>query len=93
MAGVTLPEGAKPIPNAATALKLAFNILSTSQRSQSPRIPFSTFQFLYQYLALVDGNISPVLIHRSLRYLQQEIIGLDGLIKLSDFMNNPRVTL
>ncbi|XP_078540038.1 ropporin-1-like [Lissotriton helveticus] len=79
--------------NIATALKLAFEILSTSQRCHPPRIPFSTFQFLYQYLASVDERISPVLIHRSLRYLQQEIIGPHGLIKLSDFMNNPSVTL
>ncbi|XP_069472770.1 ropporin-1-like isoform X2 [Ambystoma mexicanum] len=76
-----------------SSLKIACKTLSSSQRSHQPIIPFSTFQFLYQYLASVDERVSAVHVQRTLNVLRQEIIGPDGLIKMSDFMNNPRVKL
>ncbi|XP_075466874.1 ropporin-1-like isoform X2 [Ascaphus truei] len=77
----------------AKTLKIATEILSSCHENGSARIPFSTFQFLYTFLADVDGEVSGTQVNRMLTYLQQEVIGPDGLIKVSDFMNNPKVRL
>ncbi|XP_030059364.1 ropporin-1-like [Microcaecilia unicolor] len=77
----------------AKTLKIACEILSTERESGQPRIPFSTFQFLYTFLADVDGEVSRTQVNRMLTYLHQEIIGPDELIKVSDFINNPKVRL
>nr|XP_033797147.1 uncharacterized protein LOC117359083 [Geotrypetes seraphini] len=74
----------------AKTLKIACEILSTERESGAPRIPFSTFQFLYTFLADVDGEVSRTQVNRMLTYLHQEIIGPDELIKVSDFINNPK---
>nr|XP_033802280.1 ropporin-1-like [Geotrypetes seraphini] len=77
----------------AKTLKIACEVLSSDCENGPPRIPFSTFQFLYTYLAEMDGEVSPTQVNRMLNYIQQEIIGPDGLIKVTDFINNPRVRL
>ncbi|KAL0600286.1 Ropporin-1 [Plecturocebus cupreus] len=58
-----------------------------------PRIPFSTFQFLYTYIAEMDREISASHVSRMLSYLEQEVIGPDGIITVNDFTQNPRVWL
>ncbi|XP_075072694.1 ropporin-1-like [Mixophyes fleayi] len=77
----------------AKTLKIACEVLSSDHESGLPRIPFTTFQFLYTFLADVDGEVSESQVNQMLIYLQQEIIGPDGLISPNNFMNNPRVFL
>ncbi|KAF3827488.1 hypothetical protein GH733_002974, partial [Mirounga leonina] len=47
-------------------------VLSSDHDSGPPRIPFSTFQFLYTYIAEVDGEISASHVSRMLNYIEQE---------------------
>ncbi|XP_019506718.1 PREDICTED: ropporin-1A [Hipposideros armiger] len=75
------------------SLKIVCEVLSSDHDGGPPRIPFSTFQFLYTYIAGVDGEISASHVSRMLTYIEQEVIGPDGLIKVSDFTQNPRVRL
>ncbi|XP_003214918.1 ropporin-1 isoform X2 [Anolis carolinensis] len=77
----------------AKTLKIICEVLSNENDSGPARIPFSTFQFLYTYIAEVDGEISASHVSRMLNYIEQEIIGPDGLIKVTDFTQNPRVRL
>ncbi|NXE54711.1 ROP1 protein, partial [Casuarius casuarius] len=77
----------------AETLKIICEVLSGDHDDGPPRIPFSTFQFLYTYIAERDGEISASHVSRMLNYIEQEIIGPDGLIKVSDFTQNPRVRL
>ncbi|KAM8770532.1 ropporin-1A [Rhynchonycteris naso] len=74
-------------------LKVACEVLSSDHDGGPARIPFSTFQFLYKYIAEVDGEISASHVSRMLAYIEQEVIGPDGLIKVNDFTQNPRVRL
>ncbi|ELK23351.1 ropporin-1A isoform X2 [Myotis yumanensis] len=74
-------------------LQIACEVLSCDHDSGPARIPFSTFQFLYTYIAEVDGEISASHVSRMLNYIEQEVIGPDGLIKVVDFTQNPRVRL
>ncbi|NXG28028.1 ROP1 protein, partial [Dromaius novaehollandiae] len=77
----------------AETLKIICEVLSGDHNDGPPRIPFSTFQFLYTYIAEKDGEISASHVSRMLNYIEQEIIGPDGLIKVSDFTQNPQVRL
>ncbi|XP_054828710.1 ropporin-1 [Eublepharis macularius] len=77
----------------AKTLKIICEVLSNENDNGPARIPFSTFQFLYTYIAEVDGEISASHVSRMLNYIEQEIIGPDGLIKVTDFTQNPRVRL
>uniref|UniRef100_A0ACB8G1Y4 Ropporin-1 n=1 Tax=Sphaerodactylus townsendi TaxID=933632 RepID=A0ACB8G1Y4_9SAUR len=77
----------------AKTLKIICEVLSNENDAGPARIPFSTFQFLYTYIAEVDGEISASHVSRMLNYIEQEIIGPDGLIKVNDFTQNPRVRL
>uniref|UniRef100_A0A2K6AFJ2 Uncharacterized protein n=2 Tax=Mandrillus leucophaeus TaxID=9568 RepID=A0A2K6AFJ2_MANLE len=74
-------------------LKIVCEVLSCDHNGGLPRIPFSTFQFLYMYIAEVDGEISASHVSRMLNYIEQEVIGPDGLITVNDFTQNPRVRL
>ncbi|XP_017725356.1 PREDICTED: ropporin-1-like, partial [Rhinopithecus bieti] len=74
-------------------LKIVCEVLSRDHNGGLPRIPFSTFQFLYTYIAEVDGEISASHVSRMLNYIEQEVIGPDGLITVNDFTQNPRVRL
>ncbi|XP_035129846.1 ropporin-1B isoform X1 [Callithrix jacchus] len=58
-----------------------------------PRIPFSTFRFLYTYIAKMLGEISASHVSRMLNYIEQDVIGPDGIIRVNDFTQNPRVQL
>ncbi|XP_007115846.1 ropporin-1A [Physeter macrocephalus] len=77
----------------AKSLKIVCEVLSSDHDGGPPRIPFSTFQFLYTYIAEVDGEISASHVSRMLNYIEREVIGPDGLIKVNDFTQNPRVRL
>uniref|UniRef100_A0A8C2VPF0 Ropporin-1A n=3 Tax=Chinchilla lanigera TaxID=34839 RepID=A0A8C2VPF0_CHILA len=77
----------------AKTLKIICEVLSCDHAGGPPRIPFSTFQFLYTYIAEVDGEISASHVSRMLNYIEHEVIGPDGLIKVNDFTQNPRVRL
>ncbi|XP_004642232.1 ropporin-1A [Octodon degus] len=77
----------------AKTLKIICEVLSSDHGGGPPRIPFSTFQFLYTYIAEVDGEISASHVSRMLNYIEHEVIGPDGLIKVNDFTQNPRVRL
>ncbi|XP_011806170.1 PREDICTED: ropporin-1A [Colobus angolensis palliatus] len=72
-------------------LKIVCEVLPCDHNGESPQIPFSTFQFLYTYIAEVDGEISASHVSRMLNYIEQEVIGPDGLITVNDFTQNPRV--
>ncbi|XP_019594504.1 ropporin-1A [Rhinolophus sinicus] len=74
-------------------LKIVCEVLSSDYDGGPPRIPFSTFRFLYAYVAQVDGEVSASQVSRMLSYIEQEIIGPDGLIKVSDFTQNPKIRL
>ncbi|XP_012329280.2 ropporin-1B-like [Aotus nancymaae] len=77
----------------ARTLKIVCEVLSCDHDGGPPRIPFSTFQFLYTYIAEVDGEISASHVRRMLSYIEQEVIGPDGIITVNDFTQNPRVQL
>ncbi|XP_036761448.2 ropporin-1A [Manis pentadactyla] len=77
----------------AKTLKIVCEVLSSDHSGGPARIPFSTFQFLYTYLAEMDGEISASHVSRMLNYIEQEVIGPDGLIKVDDFTQNPKVRL
>ncbi|XP_058920417.1 ropporin-1A [Kogia breviceps] len=77
----------------AKTLKIVCEVLSSDHDGGPPRIPFSTFQFLYTYIAELDGEISASHVSRMLNYIEREVIGPDGLIKVNDFTQNPRVRL
>nr|XP_024100593.2 ropporin-1B [Pongo abelii]XP_054407313.1 ropporin-1B [Pongo abelii] len=74
-------------------LKIVCEVLSCDHNGGLPRIPFSTFQFLYTYIAEVDGEICASHVSRMLNYIEQEVIGPDGLITVNDFTQNPMVWL
>ncbi|XP_040290843.1 ropporin-1-like isoform X1 [Bufo bufo] len=76
----------------ARTLKIACEVLS-EEDSGPPSIQFSTFQFLYSFLAEVDGEVLETQVHQMLSYLEQQVVGPDGLIKVSDFIDNPNVRL
>lgn len=57
----------------AKTLKIVCEVLSSDHDSGPPRIPFSTFQFLYTYIAEVDGEISASHVSRMLNYIEQEV--------------------
>uniref|UniRef100_A0A6I8P8Z4 Uncharacterized protein n=1 Tax=Ornithorhynchus anatinus TaxID=9258 RepID=A0A6I8P8Z4_ORNAN len=57
----------------AKTLKIVCEVLSSEHDSGPPRIPFSTFQFLYTYIAEVDGEISASHVSRMLNYIEQEV--------------------
>ncbi|KAM3913300.1 ropporin-1-like [Leptodactylus fuscus] len=76
----------------AKTLKIACEILS-DEESGPPCILYSTFQFLYSFLAAVDGEVSQAQVHQMLTYLEQKVVGPDGTIKVSDFIENPNVRL
>ncbi|KAM4626966.1 ropporin-1-like isoform 2-T2 [Discoglossus pictus] len=77
----------------AKSLKIACEILSTDHGKEEPQIPFSTFQHLYIYLADVDGEVSNAHVHSMLSYLQQKTATSNGMIKISDFISDPKVIL
>ncbi|CAO2631657.1 Ropporin-1 (Fragments) [Lemmus lemmus] len=54
-------------------LKIVCEVLSCDHDGGPPRIPFSTFQFLYTYIAEVDGEISSSHVSRMLNYIEQEV--------------------
>lgn len=57
----------------AKTLKIICEVLSNENESGPARIPFSTFQFLYTYIAEVDGEISASHVSRMLNYIEQEM--------------------
>ncbi|KAL6068862.1 hypothetical protein STEG23_036943 [Scotinomys teguina] len=57
----------------AKTLKIVCEVLSCDRDGGQPRIPFSTFQFLYTYIAEVDGEISSSHVSRMLNYIEQEV--------------------
>ncbi|KAK1343966.1 hypothetical protein QTO34_014523 [Cnephaeus nilssonii] len=54
-------------------LQIACEVLSSDHDTGPARIPFSTFQFLYTYIAEVDGEISASHVSRMLNYIEQEV--------------------
>lgn len=62
-----------PLQTIAKTLKIVCEVLSSDHDSGPPRIPFSTFQFLYTYIAEVDGEISASHVSRMLNYIEQEM--------------------
>lgn len=48
-------------------------VLSSDHGGGPPRIPFSTFRFLYAYIAQVDGEISASQVSRMLSYIEQDM--------------------
>ncbi|KAJ6665454.1 hypothetical protein lerEdw1_003295 [Lerista edwardsae] len=57
----------------AKTLKIICEVLSNENDTGPARIPFSTFQFLYTYIAEVDGEISASHVSRMLNYIEQEM--------------------
>ncbi|TKC45682.1 hypothetical protein EI555_002076 [Monodon monoceros] len=57
----------------ARTLKIVCEVLSSDHDGGPPRIPFSTFQFLYTYIAEVDGEISASHVSRMLNYIEREV--------------------
>nr|XP_046187881.1 ropporin-1-like isoform X2 [Oncorhynchus gorbuscha] len=56
-------------------------------------VSFETFRFLYTYLAVGSENISQSQIDRVLSYLQKRAISNNGVVKVSDFINNRKLRL
>lgn len=57
----------------AKTLKIVCEVLSSDQSGGPARIPFSTFQFLYTYIAEMDGEISASHVSQMLNYIEQEV--------------------
>lgn len=56
----------------AKTLKIVCEVLS-SDHDSGPPSPFSTFQFLYTYIAEVDGGDLSITVSRMLNYIEQEV--------------------
>ncbi|XP_071986613.1 ropporin-1-like isoform X2 [Engystomops pustulosus] len=76
----------------ARSLKIACEVLS-EEKSGPHQIPFDTFKFLYNFLAAVDAEVSEAHVQQMLTYLEQQVVGSNGLIKVTDFTENPNVRL
>ncbi|XP_007888133.1 ropporin-1 isoform X2 [Callorhinchus milii] len=74
--------------NITNAMKYAFEILSSNE--ESGRIPYTTFRFLYSYLAMIDGEIHRSQIEKMLNNIERQVAESDGLVKVSDFTSNCR---
>ncbi|XP_043549673.1 ropporin-1-like isoform X1 [Chiloscyllium plagiosum] len=72
-------------PNITNAMKYAFEILSSSE--DGGRIPYTTFRFLYSYLAMIDGEIHRSQIEKMLNNIERQVAENDGLVRVSDFTN------
>ncbi|XP_067844272.1 ropporin-1-like [Heptranchias perlo] len=58
-------------PNITNAMKYAFEILSSSE--DGGRIPYTTFRFLYSYLAMIDGEIHRSQIEKMLNNIERQV--------------------
>lgn len=55
------------------AMKLACEILTADPEGGAARIPFNLFQFIYKYLAEIDGDISQDHVNAVLECLEQQV--------------------
>ncbi|XP_059822037.1 ropporin-1-like [Hypanus sabinus] len=72
-------------PNITNAMRYAFEILSSKE--DGGRIPYTTFRFLYSYLAMIDGEIHRSQIEKMLNNIERQVAENDGLVKVSDFIS------
>ncbi|XP_029445898.1 LOW QUALITY PROTEIN: ropporin-1-like protein [Rhinatrema bivittatum] len=69
-----------------SALKHACEILTKDPDGGPARIPFTTFSFLYAYLAHLDGDISKSEIETALATLQEEV--QNEMVQPRNFLNS-----
>nr|XP_046187814.1 ropporin-1-like isoform X1 [Oncorhynchus gorbuscha] len=81
--------------NVKDALTQACYIMNCDSNCKPPDacVSFETFRFLYTYLAVGSENISQSQIDRVLSYLQKRAISNNGVVKVSDFINNRKLRL
>ncbi|XP_035630094.1 ropporin-1-like isoform X3 [Oncorhynchus keta] len=81
--------------NVKDALTQACYIMNCDSNCKPPDacVSFETFRFLYTYLAVGNENISQSQIDRVLSYLQKRAISNNGVVKVSDFINNRKLRL
>ncbi|KAK7881321.1 hypothetical protein WMY93_029730 [Mugilogobius chulae] len=77
-----------------SSLKIACEILTEDEEGGAARIPFSTFEQLYTYLAHVDGDLTETQINNFFKSLQPDVDLQHGMIKPLNFihredMNSP----
>jgi len=54
-------------------MKLACEILTADPEGGAARIPFNLFQFIYKYLAEIDGDIPQDHVNAVLECLEQQV--------------------
>ncbi|CAH2283592.1 ropporin-1 [Pelobates cultripes] len=70
-----------------SALKHACEILTQDPEGGAARIPFTTFTFLYKYLAKIDGDISDTVVENALCALQTEANKQNEMIQPRNFLS------
>lgn len=70
----------------AGAMKLSCEILTADPEGGAARIPFNLFQFIYKYLAEIDGDIPLYHINAVIECLEQEVQKQDGYVQPRNFV-------
>ncbi|XP_015214175.1 ropporin-1-like [Lepisosteus oculatus] len=70
-------------------------ILNSDPNSTPPDacVPYDMFKFLYTYLADVDREVSQDQVNQVLKHLETQVVSSEGVVKVSDFMNNRKLRL
>lgn len=67
------------------AMKLACEILTADPEGGAARIPFNLFQFIYNYLAEIDGDIPQEHVNAVLECLEQQAQNQEGYVQPRNF--------
>lgn len=75
------------------AMKTICEILTADPEGGAARIPFQLFKDLYQYLALIDGEITNEHVKSVLDYLQYHVDKQEGFVQPRNFMGTDAPSL
>jgi hypothetical protein len=70
------------------AMKLVCEILTADPEGGAARIPFPLFQFIYRYLANIDGDISQEHINTVIEYLERHVQKQEGYVQPRNFVSH-----
>jgi len=70
------------------AMRIVCEILTADPEGGAARIPYNQFKEIYQYLAVVDGEIAPATVQEVLRHLDECKEKQGGMVKPVNFLAN-----
>ncbi|ELU01477.1 hypothetical protein CAPTEDRAFT_173464 [Capitella teleta] len=74
--------------NITDAMKMICEILTADPEGGAARISFKQFQYLYKYLAQIDGEISDEHVNTVINYLQYQVEKQDNFVQPRNFLSN-----